>query len=68
MREKRRIIRRFLLAMSEIVFFVTQFLIVICLKLSIYKGKLIIVSRKLYVCNLKSPLTTAGKSVRHGFR
>lgn len=41
MREKRRIIRRFLLAMSEIVFFLTQFLIVICLKMSIYKGKLI---------------------------
>lgn len=41
MREKRRIIRRFLLTMSEIVFFLTQFLIVICLKMSIYKGKLI---------------------------
>lgn len=68
MREKRRIIRRFLLIMSEIVFFVTQYLIVICLKMSIYKGKLIIVNRKLYACNPKSPLTAAGKSVRRGFR
>ena len=41
MREKRRLMRRFLLTMSEIVFFLTQFSIVICLKMSIYKGKLI---------------------------
>ena len=68
MREKRRIIRRFLLIMSEIVFFATLFLVVICLKMSIYNGKLITVNRKLYACNPKSPLTAAGKSVRHGFR